>query len=203
MSHKCFISFKKEDKIFRDAIIEKLEMEDVSVKFLDKWIDSEDSDYILQEIRSEYLSNTTVTLFLIGTHSCEDDGCDEQGRDNNFFIKRELQASLFDGEGNTRSGIVGIVLPNMYDKVFLGSYRCKICEGEHFTAEVSDETVVREFSANYFIKPKPGCCWKEDDRYCVLVRYDKFMEKPDRYIDLAYSKRYAAIASQIKLRNLR
>ena len=93
MSHKCFISFKKEDKYYRDEILKKLGQEDVPVKFLDRWIDSEDADYILQEIRDNYLSDTTVTLFLIGLHSKEDEGVDRFGRDNNFFIKRELQAS--------------------------------------------------------------------------------------------------------------
>lgn len=203
MRHKCFISFKKEDRFYRDEILKKLNQEDVPVKFLDRWIDSDDADYILQEIRDQYLSDTTVTLFLIGEHSKEDDGCDEQGRDNNYFIKRELQASLFDGEGNTRSGIVGVILPCMDGKILTGNYVCQICKGSHFTAIVDDSTVVREFSVNYFIQPKPGCCWKEDDRYCVLVSYEDFMGDPDRYIELAYSKRYAAISEKIRLKNLR
>lgn len=203
MSHKCFISFKKEDKFYRDKILEKLGQKDVSVKFLDRWIDSEDSDYILQEIRDSYLADTTVTLFLIGEHSLEDDGEDVYGRDNNFFIKRELQASLFDGKGNTRSGIVGIVLPDMEDKVFVGDRVCAVCGNSHSTLIVDDRTVVREFSANYFIKPKPGCCWSAKDRYCVLVAYEKFMADPNKYINLAYEKRYSEISKKIRLRNLR
>ena len=203
MSHKCFISFKKEDKVYRDEILKKLGQEDVPVKFLDKWIDSEDSDYILQEIRDTYLADTTVTLFLIGTHSHEDDGVDILGRDNNFFIKRELQASLFDGKGNTRSGIVGIVLPAMVNKVFTGNYVCPDCGQTHSYVNVDDTTVVREFSANYYIAPKPGCCWTEKDRYCVLVAYDKFITAPNAYIDLAYEKRYSDISKKISLRNLR
>ena len=203
MSHKCFISFKKEDKYYRNEILKKLGQEDVPVKFLDRWIDSEDADYILQEIRDEYLADTTVTLYLIGNHSMEDDGVDDQGRDNNFFIKRELQASLFNGEGNTRSGIVGIVLPDMVDKVFVGDHVCAVCGGSHSTLIVDDRTVVREFSANYFIKPKPGCCWRGEDRYCVLAAYDKFMANPSKYVDLAYEKRYSNISKKISLRNLR
>ena len=203
MSHKCFISFKKEDKYYRNKILYKLGQEDVPVKFLDRWIDSEDSDYILQEIRDGYLADTTVTLFLIGAHSKENDGVDEYGRDNNFFIKRELQASLFDGRGNTRSGIVGIVLPEKENAIFTGNYTCSICGESHFTAIVDDSTVVREFSCNYFIRPKPGCCWKEEDRYCVLTTYSQFLTDPDRYIDLAYDKRYSEVAQKIRLRNLR
>lgn len=79
MSHKCFISFKKEDRHYRDEILKKLNQEDVPAVFLDRWINSEDADYILQEIRDQYLADTTVTLFLIGEHSKENDGYDEQG----------------------------------------------------------------------------------------------------------------------------
>lgn len=203
MSHKCFVSFKKEDKYYRDAILKKLGQEDVPVKFLDRWIDSEDADYILQEIRDEYLADTTVTLYLIGAHSMENDGVDEYGRDNNFFIKRELQASLFDGRGNTRSGIVGIVMPELENVVFTGNYTCSVCGGSHFTAIVDDRTVVREFSCNYFIQPEPGCCWKEEDRYCVLTTYSQFLTDPDGYINLAYDKRYSNVSHKIRLRNLR
>lgn len=203
MSHKCFISFKKEDRHYRDEILKKLNQEDVPAVFLDRWINSEDADYILQEIRDQYLADTTVTLFLIGEHSKENDGYDEQGRDKNFFIKRELQASMFDGEGNTRSGILGIVFPALKGRIFKGNYTCDKCGHEHFLAIVDDDTVIREFSANYFIEPRPGCCWHEDDRYCVLVTYENFMMDPDKYIDLAYGKRYAAVSKNIKLRNLR
>ena len=203
MSHKCFISFKKEDKYYRDEILKKLGQEDVPVKFLDRWIDSEDADYILQEIRDNYLSDTTVTLFLIGLHSKEDEGVARFGRDNNFFIKRELQASLFDGKGNTRSGIVGVVLPEMESRVFTGNYQCSVCGKTHFTAIVDDSTVVREFSCNYFIPPKPGCCWGESDRYCVLTTYAQFIADHDQYVNCAYDKRYSRIAEKIRLRNLR
>lgn len=54
MSHNCFISFKKEDAHYKDEIIKKLGYGRVLGKSLDKWIDSEDIDYIMQVIRSQY-----------------------------------------------------------------------------------------------------------------------------------------------------
>ena len=79
-------------------------------KSLDDAIDSEDEDYIMKKIREDYLSESTVTIFLIGSHSAETLGKEEQK-----YIIRELQASLYDGkEGNSRNGILGVVLPDMY-----------------------------------------------------------------------------------------
>ena len=54
--------------------MEKLNDDQVQGKSLDKWIDSEDIDYVMQVIRSQYMKNTSVTLFLIGKHSSEEEG---------------------------------------------------------------------------------------------------------------------------------
>lgn len=203
MSHKCFISYKKEDVSYKDALLKLLEQEDVVGKALDREIESTDADYILQVIRDEYLSDSTVTLFLIGCHSRENEGFDNQGRPHNYFIKRELQASLFNGKGNTRSGIVGIVLPEMYNSIYIGTFICHICGNPHNYLNLCDTTVIREFAENYFIKPQEKCTWSEEDRYCVLVKWEDFIFNPDNYIDLAFSKRFAPIADKIKIRNLR
>ena len=69
MAHKCFISFKKEDIYYREAVIELLGKENYIDKSLDRVIESEDDDYIMQVIREDYLRDSTVTIFLIGTHS--------------------------------------------------------------------------------------------------------------------------------------
>ena len=69
MGHKCFISFKKEDEAYKKAIqswvdINKVDMID---KSLNTPIDSDNEDYIMRKIREDYLSDSTVTIFLIGT----------------------------------------------------------------------------------------------------------------------------------------
>lgn len=110
MGHKCFISFKTEDEKYKKEI--RNWSDDNKVDMIDKSlntpIDSDDEEYIMRKIRQDYLSDSTVTIVLIGEYSSEDLGEDEQK-----FIKRELQASLYNGEGNTRSGILGVVLPAM------------------------------------------------------------------------------------------
>lgn len=203
MGHKCFISFKKEDAAYRKAVINLLGEGGYFDKSLDREIQSEDGDYIMQVIRQQYLHDSTVTIFLIGSNSSENEGTDRFGRDNNYFIKRELQASLYNGKGNTRNGILGVVLPDMYDKIYKGTYTCSVCGASHSDVAINDTTVIREFSKNYYCEPHEGCAWQDKDRYCVLVKWSDFKASPDKYIDEAFEKRTASIASKIMIRNLR
>lgn len=203
MAHKCFISYKKEDKSFKDSLVQLMDQSDIIDKSLDYVINSDNGDYICQKIREGYLKDSTVTIFLIGEHSKENDGTDYYGKDNNFFIKWELQASLFNGSNNTRNGILGVVLPNMYDKVYKGTYVCSTCGKQHNYVDINDETTVREFSCNYYTQPHNGCAYSEDERYCILVKWDEFITNPEMYIDQAYEKRQSPICDKVRIRNLR
>ena len=202
MSHNCFISYKKEDEKYKNAILKKLGNEQIKGKAMDEWIDSDDIDYIMQVIRRNYMSNTSVTLFLIGEHSSENEGYDYKG-DKNAFIKRELQATLYDGKGFSRSGLLGIVLPSMESKIYKGLAKCDICGENHNIVAINDETVIREFSANYYLKKNKKCGYTEEDRFCVLVRYSAFMQDPDKYIDMAYNKLSKSICQEVHWRDLR
>ena len=203
MAHKCFISFKKEDQWYRNKIDDLFSVSDIINKGLDRVIDSYDGDYIMKTIRQDYLKDSTVTVFLIGTHSSENEGFDYMGRRKNYFIERELQASLYNGEGNTRNGILGVVLPEMYDQIYKGTYQCLKCGGTHNKVVMNDSTVIREFSKNYYIEPHSGCAWSDDERYCVLVKWEDFVSNPEKYVDMAFEKRTSAIADKVKIRNLR
>lgn len=196
MGHKCYISFKTEDEYYKSEIQKMKEAGklDYIDKSLNDPIDSEDPDYIMRKIREDYLSDSTVTIFLIGTHSKETLGLEEQQ-----YIKRELQASLFNGEKNSRSGILGVVLPDMYDAIYKGSYTCSTCGNSHAWVSISDNTVIKEFCVNYYVEPHTGCGWTEDQRYCVLVKWDDFVSDPETYINKAYDKRSSDIASKVKV----
>ena len=157
----------------------------------------------MQTIRQDYLKDSTVTVFLIGIHSSENEGYDYMGRRKNYFIERELQASLYNGRGNTRNGILGVVLPEMYDRIYKGALPCLVCGKTHSTVDIDDSTVIREFSKNYYIEPHSGCSWTEDERYCVLVKWDDFVVNPELYVDMAFDKRSREIVNKVKIRNLR
>lgn len=203
MGHKCFISFKKEDQTYRDRIDNLFSYTDIINKGLDRVINSNDGDYIMRTIRQDYLQDSTVTVFLIGKHSSENEGYDYMGQRKNYFIERELQASLYNGYGNTRNGILGVVLPEMYTQIYRGSYQCQTCGMNHNNVAIDDTTVIREFSRNYYIEPHSGCAWSDDERYCVLVKWDDFIVDPGMYVNAAFDKRFSDIAQKIKIRNLR
>ncbi|WP_324823675.1 TIR domain-containing protein [Sinanaerobacter sp. ZZT-01] len=194
MAHKCFISFKTEDFSYKKEIQDDLDV-DMIDKSLNEAIDSDDEDYIMRKIREDYLSDSTVTIHLIGSYSAENSWLEDQ-----TYIKRELQASLYNGKNNTKNGILGVVLPSMYEKIYKGEYSCSTCGGTHNYVNINNDTVIKEFSYNYYIPKNSGCCWTEDDRYCVLVKWDDFKDDPNTYIDKAFDKRSSPIASKTKVR---
>lgn len=200
--HKCFISYKKEDKEYKQYLVDNVGGDDFIDKSLDRTIDSTDGDYVMEVIRRDYLCDSTVTLFLIGEHSSEMEGSDYLG-DKNYFIKRELAASLFNGKNNTLNGVLGIVLPNLYSTIFGGEYTCSKCGRTHRYVNINDSTAIREFSYNYYAEPHTGCGWSEEERYCVLVKWEDFINSPEQYINRAFEKRNADIADKIRIRNLR
>lgn len=199
MSHNCFISYKKEDKDlgYLEAIIDRLGSKRVLGKALDKWIDSQDIDYVMQKIRDEYMSGTTVTLYLIGSHSSENEGLDTRGRNKQAFVIRELQATLYDRKGNPRDGLLGIVLPEMEQRVFGQLSTCSNCGETVQSITITDDTVIREFKENYWLAQNECGHYDETGRFAVLCRYSEFMKDPETYIDLAFEKTKQPIANKV------
>ncbi len=193
MGHRCFISFKTEDKGYKKYIQDYLDV-DMIDHSLNEPIQSEDFDYVMRVIREQYLSDSTVTLFLIGAQSNENLGQYEQQ-----YLKSELQASLYHRVGNTQNGILGIVLPDMYYSIFKESFICGTCGNSHNHVAINDSTTISEFSYNYYI-PNSKCFWSDDDRFCVLVKWDDFILEPEKYIDKAFDKRNHPIAEKTKVR---
>ena len=190
MSHKCFISFKTEDIEYKEEI-QGMDELDIIDKSLNDPIDSDDEDYIMRKIREDYLNDSTVTICLIGNHSAENSTSENQS-----YIKRELQASLY----NKPNGVLGIVLPNMYDKIYKGKYTCSECGQKHNFVNINNDTTIREFNYNYYLPLSDDKrAWSESDRYCVLVKWDDFVALPNNYIEKAFNKREDDIASKIKV----
>jgi hypothetical protein len=195
MTRKVYISFKTEDLKYKEAI-QELDNLDYIDKSLNEPVNSVDEDYIMTVIRQDYLYDSTVTIFLIGDRSSESLGAFEQR-----FIKRELQASLYNSSLHNKNGILGIVLPSMYSSVYGDTYTCSNCGGVHSNVAIGDSTAIKEFSYNFYI-PNDKCAHGEDDRYCILVRWDDFIAAPDVYIEQAFTKRTDAIAGKTRVRPL-
>lgn len=193
MGRKVYISFKTEDAAYKEAIQAMPHLEYVD-KSLNEPINSTDDDYIMRKIRADYLYDSTVTIFLIGARSHENLGAYEQR-----FIKKELQASLYTTESHAKSGVLGIVLPAVHSSVYGGKYQCWSCGGSHNLVSINDTTTIREFSYNYYI-PHDKCAHSEDDRYCVLTSWESFAKDPNTYVEAAFAKRSAPIASKTRVR---
>lgn len=165
---------------------------DIIDRSLQEPINSDNEDYIMRKIREDYLSDSTVTIHLIGQYSAEN-----AFLQNQRFIKRELQASLYNSAISRRNGILGVVLPDMSSNIFKGSYACSTCGNQHNSVAINDSTVVKEFSQNYYIPAENKCSWAPEDRYCVLTDWDSFAADPAEYIEQAFVKRTAKISEDV------
>lgn len=194
-THKCFISFKTHDMEFKKYIQENLDV-DMIDKSLNEPIDSQNEDYIMRRIREDYLKDSTVTIHLIGSESSENNYYQNQN-----YIKRELQASLSNTSSGKRNGILGVVLPSMYDHIYRGEQTCSTCFKNHDVVIINEDTTVKEFSYNFYLPlDNDKHAWSEEDRYCILVKWDDFIKNPNRYIDQAFDKRSSDIVKKIKVR---
>lgn len=205
VKRKCYISYKFEDEKYKEKIIEKY----ADVIFIDKSqkieINSDNPDKIMNEIRDKYLKDSTVTIFLIGTKSFDDYRDKEDiklGFDSQVIIRREITSSLFQNKmGNKRSGLLGVVLPEMENKIFGETYECENCGAKVTTININNSTVIKEFGKNYYLVKNKCGHYDEDGRYAVLVKYSEFMNDPGFYIEKAYQKREKPIADKVRTKN--
>ena len=103
--HKCFISYHQRDEAeveafietFNDVFIAKV----LGVSDDDDFINSKNTDYVMRRIREKYLTDSTVTLVMIGK-------CTWARK----YVDWEIAATLRDDKNNKRSGLLGITLPS-------------------------------------------------------------------------------------------
>jgi hypothetical protein len=106
---KIFISFYQGDRAEVDAFIHRWADDEgvfiakaLGISDNDDFIDSTDTAYVMSRIRERYLSDSTVTVVLLGT-------CTHSRR----YVDWELKTSLRLG-GYTPNGVMGILLPSGY-----------------------------------------------------------------------------------------
>jgi Thoeris protein ThsB, TIR-like domain len=108
---KVFISHYKGDRYEVDAFINQFSNIFIS-KVLgannnDDFINSTNTDYVMQRIREKYLGDSTVTLVLLGS-------CTHSRR----YVDWEIKSSLRKGQ-YTPNGLMGIVLPSQNNNAHL------------------------------------------------------------------------------------
>lgn len=106
--HKCFISFHQADETeveefieaFEDAFIPRV----LGVSDEDDFIDSDDTGYVMDQIREKYLTDSSVTIVLVGK-------CTWARR----YVDWEVYSTLRNDKNNRRSGLMAITLPSVAD----------------------------------------------------------------------------------------
>ena len=114
--HKVFVSYHHEnDQNYRDRfealfgeIFDIMVSKSVQVGELNP---KSKAETIRQNIRDDYLSDSTVTVVLIGTETWK-----------RKHIDWEIGASIRDTKNNSRSGLLGIYLPTYQYKDYNGRY---------------------------------------------------------------------------------
>jgi MTH538 TIR-like domain (DUF1863) len=106
MRHKCFVSYHLADQDeveeFVDDFGHVFIPTVVGVTEDDDFVDSDDTDYIMDRIREEHLGNTTVTIVLVGE-------CTWSRR----FVDWEIYSSLRTYKDFGVSGLMGVTLPSV------------------------------------------------------------------------------------------
>ena len=101
VKHRCFVSHHKANatavSTFIDEFSHVFTAKTVGVSDEDDFINSDDTEYVMRRIREKYLSNTTVTIVLIGE-------CTKARK----YVDWEIASSLRNDPVNGRSGLLGI-----------------------------------------------------------------------------------------------
>jgi MTH538 TIR-like domain (DUF1863) len=104
--HKCFVSYHADDEgevasfieSFGHVFIPRV----IGLSEEDDFIDSYDTDYVMDAVREQYLTDSTVTIVLLGR-------CTWSRR----FVDWEVYSTLRNDKLNRRSGLLAIVLPSI------------------------------------------------------------------------------------------
>lgn len=109
---KCFISYHHADQAEVNAFIRTFDHQHnlfisrgLGAEMSSDIINSTDTDYVMRRIRELYLSDSTVTIVMLGK-------CTWARR----YVDWEIQASLRSGSTTTPNGLLAIKLPS-YPKV--------------------------------------------------------------------------------------
>lgn len=110
--HKCFVSYHAADMPEVEAFITDFGSEfiprSVGVTVEDDFVDSDDEDYIKRRIREKYLTDSSVTILLLGK-------CTWARK----FVDWEISSSLRNDVNNKRNGLLVYPLPSMNNRATL------------------------------------------------------------------------------------
>lgn len=114
VKRRVFISHYKGDRSEVDSFIQKFANEEnvftpyvLGANDNDEFIKSANPEYVMTQIRTKYLQDTTVTIVLIGS-------CNHSRK----YVDWELKSSLRQGS-YIPNGVIGIILPSLGNSAYL------------------------------------------------------------------------------------
>lgn len=150
---KCFISYHHADELEVRAFIDHFDhAEDIFIRRRlgespDDLINSNNTDYVLSQIRQRFLQDSTVTIVMLGR-------CTWARR----YVDWEIQSSLRRGENNTPNGLLGVKLPD-----FTGNFP------ERFRQNLSDDWPRIDCYARHMVYPESA----DDLRIAIDAAYQR------------------------------
>lgn len=133
----------------------------------DDFINSTNTDYVMNRIRELYLKDSTVTIVLIGS-------CTHSRR----YIDWEIKSSLRQGTGYTPNGLIGIIIPSQGNSAYLPP---------RFEANWNQEHI--DCYARYWVYPSSGDALGQwiDDAYNARTSRNRFINNSQSM--MAYNSR--------------
>jgi hypothetical protein len=149
--HKCFLSYHRDDvdevEAFINSFGEVFIPRVIGVTDEDDFIDSTDTDYVMDCIREKYLTDSTITIVLVGK-------CTWARR----YVDWEIYSTLRNDKSNRRSGLMAVTLPSVASD-----------ESRKLPARVSDN-VINENEGYARWRKYPSSA--EGLRSCIEVAYN-------------------------------
>lgn len=166
---KCFVSYfagdtDEVDKFvsdYKEVFIPKI----IGVSNGDDFIDSNNSDYVMSQIRKKYLGDSTVTIMMIGS-------CTHSRR----YIDWELKASLRQGS-YTPNGLLGILLPSMGNS---GHLPDRFKENWEKTEKISYGIYRAYPDTNIELRQWIETCYSRRDTHAKFIKNSQSMMKYNR-----------------------
>lgn len=148
---KCFISYHHVDQAAVNQFVRDFHHDNgtfisrgLGQEMTDNIIDSTNVDYVMSQIRSRFLSDSTVTLVLLGR-------CTWARR----YVDWEIQSSLRRGETSTPNGLLGIKLPSFtsfpsrFNDNLSPDFPTIDCYARHMSYPTSTQSLVDGIEAAY------------------------------------------------------
>jgi hypothetical protein len=148
---KCFISYHHADQLAVDQFVRDFDhvydcfiARGLGTEMPGDIVNSNDTTYVMRRIRERFLSDSTVTIVLMGR-------CTWARR----YVDWELQASLRKGETTTPNGLIGIKLPTFggfpqrFNQNLSDDWPREDCYARHSEYPTSTQQLVELIEAAY------------------------------------------------------